>query len=290
MARVTENALTILRVLDEAKATAENPLTCGEIASRAGFSQAAFDNADAYLSEAGYVTGTQGGVEAECWPTAAGIEFLELSLAMRVPLSLDAERLLSLVVTSARFPKDAAERHTLIEALQFDDQRYEEACRALTGQGYITVPFISQVSYANIRATPEGRQAVQNGFMRPNAGGTQITFNQQGWNVQGNVYNAGRDINFAAVQSRGAFIDALEKVKQELASAIDANVIDEEVASDAEHQLTRAIEQAKKPEPNKQTITERIEGAAKLLQGVAAAAGMIEALSKAAEVVPHLFS
>jgi hypothetical protein len=113
-------------------------------------------------------------------------------------------------------------------------------------------------------------------------------FDQRGQNVT-YQYNAAGDINFGAVQNRMDLIGELEKLKTELSRAAAAQVIDAEVVTDAEYQLTGAVQQAKKPEPDKKTILDHINGAKSLIEGVAAAGGMVTALVQAAELVQKFF-
>ena len=114
------------------------------------------------------------------------------------------------------------------------------------------------------------------------------TFDQRGQNVS-YQYNAAGNINFGAVQNRQDFITELEKLKTELHKATDASVIDADVATDAEYQLSKAINQAKKPDANQKTILEHINGAKTLIEGVAAASGLVTGLLTAAEQAHKFF-
>lgn len=113
-------------------------------------------------------------------------------------------------------------------------------------------------------------------------------FNQQGQNVE-KQYFAERDIIFGAVQNRTDFVSELEKLKAEVTKARDAQVIDAEVATDVDYQITKAVQQASKPEPNKSNILEHISKAKELIQGVAEAGGIVTALIKVAELAQNFF-
>jgi hypothetical protein len=113
-------------------------------------------------------------------------------------------------------------------------------------------------------------------------------FDQRGQRVT-YQYNAAGDINFGAVQNRMDFVGELGKLQREMATAKQAGVVDEEVATDAEYQLTKAVQEAKKPAPDKKTILEHLNGAKTLVEHVAAAGGLVTALTKAAEVVLQFF-
>lgn len=113
-------------------------------------------------------------------------------------------------------------------------------------------------------------------------------FDQRGQTVN-YQYNAAGDINIGAVRNRGDVIEQLEKLQAELARASQANLFDEETATDAEYQLKKAIQQVKKPDPDKTSLLDPLNQAKALIEGVAAAGGMVTALVQAAEVVRKFF-
>jgi hypothetical protein len=102
-------------------------------------------------------------------------------------------------------------------------------------------------------------------------------------------YNAAGDINLGAVQNRLDLVGELGKLQGEMTKAKQAGVFDEGVATDAEYQLTKAVQEAKKPAPVKQTLVGHLGSAKTLVEGVAAAGGLVTALTKAAELVQRFF-
>ncbi len=66
-------------------------------------------------------------------------------------------------------------------------------------------------------------------------------------------------------------------------------MIDAETATDAEYQLTKAIQHATKPEPDKKTILDHLNEAKALIGGVTALGAMVPALVQDAEAVKKLF-
>jgi hypothetical protein len=113
-------------------------------------------------------------------------------------------------------------------------------------------------------------------------------FDQRGQQVT-YQYNAAGDINFGAVQNRMDLVGELGKLQREMTQARQAGVFGEEVATDAEYQLTKAVQEAKKPAPDKQTLLGHLGGAKTLVEGVAAAGGLVTALTKAAELIQRFF-
>jgi hypothetical protein len=119
-------------------------------------------------------------------------------------------------------------------------------------------------------------------------GGSMSTFDQRGQQVQ-YQYNAAGNINFGAIQDRTGLVQEMEKLKDELLKAAGTQIIDAEVVTDSEYQLTKAIQQAKKPEPDKAKILEHLNGAKTLIESVAAASGLVTGFLHAAELVQKFF-
>ncbi len=114
-------------------------------------------------------------------------------------------------------------------------------------------------------------------------------FDMRGQRVT-NQYNAGRDMNFGAVQTPVDLIAALEKLSGQVTQAQETGVLSEETATDAQFQVTKAIQQTRKPDPDKKTIVDHLTTAKALLENITAASGLVTALVGAVEVVQKLFS
>lgn len=114
------------------------------------------------------------------------------------------------------------------------------------------------------------------------------TFDQRGQRVT-YQYNAAGNINFSAATSNMDVIVELKKLLAEVDKAISAGVIDAEIGTDVEAKVKKAIIQAEKPEPKKQDILDNIEGAIKIIEGMASATGLVAGFIQAAETVRKFF-
>jgi len=74
-----------------------------------------------------------------------------------------------------------------------------------------------------------------------------------------------------------------------LTQAGEAQLIDAEVVTDGEYQLTKAVQQVQKPESDKSIVVNHLDQAKALIVGVTAASGMVTALTQAIEMVHKLF-
>lgn len=118
---------------------------------------------------------------------------------------------------------------------------------------------------------------------------TVANFDMRGQRVT-NQYNAGRDINFGAVQTPADLITALELLNEQFMWARETGVLSEETVTDAQYQVTKAAQQAKKTDPDKKTLLDHLTMAKTLIEGVAAASGLVTALAAAIQIVQKLFS
>lgn len=114
-------------------------------------------------------------------------------------------------------------------------------------------------------------------------------FDMRGQHVN-NQYNAGRDINFGAAQNTTDYIAELENLKQQLAQAQKEDTLSEETATDTDYHITKAIQQAKKPNPDKKTIIDHLTTAKAFIEDITAASGLVTAIVGAIEAGQKLFS
>jgi len=105
----------------------------------------------------------------------------------------------------------------------------------------------------------------------------------------GYQYNAAGNINFGAVNNRVELVGELEKLQREMKQAADAGILDEETATDAEYNLVKAIQGARKPEPDRGAVAGYLETAKTLIEGVKEASGLVAALETAITLVQGLF-
>jgi hypothetical protein len=113
-------------------------------------------------------------------------------------------------------------------------------------------------------------------------------FDQRGQKVN-YQYNVAGNINFDNVQNRADLIGELEKLKGEISKAGEAEVIDAEIVTDAQYQIQKAVDQAKKSEPSKKSILEYLDKAKGFVKGFVDAGGIVTGIVKAIELVQQLF-
>lgn len=114
------------------------------------------------------------------------------------------------------------------------------------------------------------------------------TFDQRGQNVT-YQYNAAGNINFNNADTKAKVTDELEKLKEEFDRAFALGLFDEATATNLEYQIKKAILEATKETPTKNTIVEHLNKAKDLIIEIAAAAGLVKALTEAINVVKEIF-
>lgn len=114
-------------------------------------------------------------------------------------------------------------------------------------------------------------------------------FDQRGQHVSGQQYNAGRDISFGNVQTPVDLISALERLKTEISQAQQSGALSEEMTTDVQYQLTKATQEAKKPDPEKKTILDHLQTIKTAIEGVTTVANLATAVGALIKLVPLVF-
>lgn len=113
-------------------------------------------------------------------------------------------------------------------------------------------------------------------------------FDQRGQNVN-YQYNAAGNISFDSVNNQFDVIETLEMLQEEVSTAIESGQLDEDTATDAEYQMKKAVQQAKKPEAKKETIIEHLSSIKNLVAGAVSLAGLVKGISEAIVAVQKFF-
>jgi len=109
-------------------------------------------------------------------------------------------------------------------------------------------------------------------------------FDQRGQQVN-YQYNAAGNINFGTVQNSADLVSQLDLLKQELSNARNGQAISELTESKAKTPLLEAIEEAKKPAPDKRSLLSYLGQVKDCLKGISAISGIVDAVTKAYEWV-----
>ncbi len=102
-------------------------------------------------------------------------------------------------------------------------------------------------------------------------------------------YNAYGNINFGAVENTAGLVEELKKLQAELREATKQQAVTGDPAVDAQYNLDKAVLEAEKPAPDKKKLGDYLTTAKTAIEGVAAASGLVVAITKAVELVGKLF-
>jgi dsDNA-binding SOS-regulon protein len=122
-----------------------------------------------------------------------------------------------------------------------------------------------------------------------NEKGGYMPFYQEKQKVGGNQYNAEGDMYIGSVQNVEELDKLLENLKQQLDQARQQGNLAADISTDAEELVDKALKQAKKPTPNKMHILKYLNAAKSIVEGVAAASGIVTTLVQAVEAVQKIF-
>lgn len=101
--------------------------------------------------------------------------------------------------------------------------------------------------------------------------------------------NVAGDINFAALQDRVQVIKALEQLQAQARQAAAAGIFDEETATDVEYHLAKAVQQARKSQPDGRLIVDYLSRARELAAVAQEADSLVGAMNQAIPAVQGFF-
>lgn len=104
----------------------------------------------------------------------------------------------------------------------------------------------------------------------------------------GQQYVAGRDISIGHVQSSQDVQNILEQLNDQIAQAQESGVINEDIANGAQDQVTKAIDRANNPDPDKKAIVDHLSTAKSLLETASMAGGLVTTLIAIIQAIPKL--
>lgn len=156
----------------------------------------------------------------------------------------------------------------------------------ISGDGNIVVAdsdnLVQQAKGSNIaQAGPGGTATVDDRS-------SHSVFDQRGQQVD-TQYNIAGDYNPATVQDRAAAIVELRKLLDEITQARAAGALDVETATDAGYQITKVLNQADTPEPDKSTMLDHLDRATQVIATAASSAGLVTAIAEAVRMVQRIF-
>jgi DNA-binding MarR family transcriptional regulator len=232
MATVDENAFTILRLMHEKGITIGKGITCSELEALTGLDDDEFDQAETYLLHQKFLAGSGGGDRGKRYITPQGIDFVRWKMEARLPLSLEAERVLKYVEKVEPPPIfDSLERedrhkvhpHDIQAALHLTSEDLAKALRELEDEGLARgAEGASITSGWGIRATPEGRQAIRRNFRILQTPTPQIGAIFQGPVNATNIANIASAINSQIDQTIS--INDPEAIRQAISETLDSVV------------------------------------------------------------------
>jgi Asp-tRNA(Asn)/Glu-tRNA(Gln) amidotransferase C subunit len=120
-------------------------------------------------------------------------------------------------------------------------------------------------------------------------GANMSVFDQRGQQVS-YQYNAAGNINMHSGLNRNELAHELEKLRGEVERAKELRAIDQNVAVEAEYHLMQATKEVRKDKPDKSSFLEHVHKTKSVLEGVAAATGLVTALVKAVEIASKIFN
>jgi len=294
MSDIIENALILLGILMEEGATGPKELTAGELCAKSGLSPGEFDQADNFLLNGHYVKCTMGGDEGGRWLTPDGINYYQVQMADRYPLSQIAKRVAKFIMTKAKTDKDEVYKDTICAELGIDEKTYAQTIQELADFGLIQEPFkVDQVDFLGVNLTAKGCRAVRSNFKWERIAPVQhIAAIFQGPVSQSNIQAVAQAYQSAVQQTVGAA--DVEELRATIVDTIESmvNAIKAELTTDQMAVYAQAARELKSEINADQPQPSRLHGILRILAFFGDLEGTLElgerSLKLAATIGPSL--
>ncbi|HET8912877.1 MAG TPA: hypothetical protein VFN23_15500 [Ktedonobacteraceae bacterium] len=115
-----------------------------------------------------------------------------------------------------------------------------------------------------------------------------MTFHQEGQKVN-RQYNAAGDMYFGEQSKEKNFTELLKTFKQQLNQAREQGILDEDASTDVDYHITKALQQATKPQPDKKSILDYLGKAQKIVEGIASAGALTASIVQIIGIAQRIF-
>ncbi len=170
MTNFRDHAVILARYMLEHNLIAPHGNSPTELQHALRFSDVEFRAAEHFLLQAQYVSGGGGSNSGIRWLTPAGVEYVNAELSMRIPISLDAERVLGFAVQNCSDDDDLTD-DLVMQELSLTEDEYEAAVQQLLDFELVETE-TDIADSTELRPTRSGRQAVHRNFRETQGGPT----------------------------------------------------------------------------------------------------------------------
>jgi hypothetical protein len=243
MANVTENALIILRVMEEMGITsAKRAQEVVDILQESNLTEDEFQEARIFLGGIDCIK-TLGPEEPITWLTPEGIVYIKIEMAERYPINLDAERILRYVVEAAPEMGLGIPVSEIMDALKMDEEKFNKAFNQLEVFG------LAKWNASYVDPTVDGRQAIYRNFRDPAVMSKSIEASTY---FEGPVNTGGGDI-----VGRDKIVTLDPRFLEELFQRVDAGSYSEQDKEDIKDEIREVGQEAQKGEAVNETFLSR---------------------------------
>jgi hypothetical protein len=150
--------MMLLRYMLDEGLIAPKGISPRELRAAVGLSDNDFDSAENFLLQGHLVEGGGGGLDGFRWLTPIGVQYVHEELKRRIPISLDAERVLIFLIQEIK-DNEFLTQDEILEGVNISPEQYYQACHQLADFDFVTI-----FGDDALIPTKQGRQAVHRNF------------------------------------------------------------------------------------------------------------------------------
>ena len=156
-----DDAVLLLRfMMEDGIISASHDISRLELSKRTGLTNEEFDKAEDFVLAGKLVSGTMG-PDGSRWLTPEGIQYITNEMRTRMPISIDAERILSFLIREIGDDQFLTQPE-ITEGTGITVERYQQACQQLSDFDYVEI--FGDDEFPALSPTKTGRQAVHRNF------------------------------------------------------------------------------------------------------------------------------
>jgi hypothetical protein len=254
MPGITENAVTILRTLEEKGCTSpKHTLTTSQISDLTHLTRDDISEARDYLKKKSYILYS---LESghPMYLTPKGIDYLNEAMKERYSISINAENVLRSAVKNAPEVGLDASYPAIQEELKLEDKQMQDACTKLETFGLV------KWSHYNVEPTIPGRKAVLRDFRDPSL--VQAQSLARAINTGGGPYFEGSvETNGGDIVGRDQITNFDPQLLEVIFRRIDSSPHTDSDKEDLKGEVAEIIDEVKKgDDANESFISRRLRG------------------------------
>jgi hypothetical protein len=163
MTNLHDHAIMLLRYMLDQGIVAPRSISPRDLRTAIGLDDNDFDNAENFALQGHLVEGGGGGLDGVRWLTPRGVQYVTEEIKNRVPINLDAERVLRFLIQEIK-DNEFLTQDEILKGVAISPEKYHKACQQLEDFDFVELFNDITDEFPALSPTKAGRQAIHRNF------------------------------------------------------------------------------------------------------------------------------